>query len=139
MNRLFIAREAQHVESMIAFIRQNWAAMAQDGQPMAGRFSVYRKDRVAEQNDLMWRWLRQIEQHGWIGGRQYKADPVWHELAKRELLPESCAKIPQKWATLPSGDQVLMMGTSDLNTKEMSDYLDRLGAWAANDLGIELQ
>ena len=137
MNRIFVARQPVHVESMIAFVRANWEAMARDGRPLAARFSVYRKDRSAEQNSLMWVWLEQISRDVWVAGRQFDCK-VWNEHAKRELLPETCAKGVDKWTVLPTGERVLAMSTTDLNVAEMGDYLDRLSAWAAVEHGVEL-
>lgn len=138
MNRLFVLREPLHLQSLQACLAANWQNMATTGDPMAVRLSIYRKDRSNEQNALMWVWLDKIAQDGWASGQQFSTE-IWHEYAKRELLPDECARGIKKWRHLPTGERILQMGTSHLNTEEMGVYLDKLQAWAVTEVGVELQ
>lgn len=137
MKRLFILRERCHYDNMVAAIGANWAAMAATGVPLGIHVAPYRKTRSDEANSLMWAWLGQIAQDAWVGGRQYSAE-VWHLHAKREYLPEVNARGDEKWRVLPDGSRECVGSTTRLNTAEMRDYMDKLGAMAAG-LGVELR
>jgi hypothetical protein len=41
-------------------------------------------------------------------------------------------------ALTPGGGRRLVLSTSDLNTAEMTTYLDQLAAYAATELGVAL-
>ena len=58
-----------------------------------------------------------------------------HEHCKREFLPESCAKGVEKWGYLPSGERILTMSTTDLNTAEFADYMHQVFAFGG-ELGV---
>jgi len=105
-------------------------------KPLAVTVAEHKSKRSNEQNRLMWDRLTAISEQARPGGSQFSTE-AWHEHAKRELLPEECAKGVSKWAYLPTGDRVLKMSTTDLDVSEMTDYLDALGAMAA-ELGVEL-
>ena len=136
MKRLFVIRERKHLQSLQAFLHANCGAMARDGRPMAVRCSEYREPRSNPQNDLMWRRLRQIEEQAWADGRQFEAN-TWHEWMKRQHLPEETRAGVKKWLDLPDGTQALAMSTTDLDTQEFSDYIERLTAYAATELGVD--
>jgi hypothetical protein len=138
VRRLFVVRESQHLESLITCVRMNWEAFANAGQPLGCMVAPYKKKRSDEQNALMWVWLTQIAEQVWTGGKRYSPE-TWHEHLKRELLPETCAKGVDKWAWLPSGERVLAMSTTDLNVREFTEYLERLAAYAATELGATLK
>ncbi len=138
MNRLFVLREQLHFNSLIAALSANWQAMAAMDKPLGVTVAPYKKKRSHEQNALMWVWLTQISHQAWVAGRQFDEE-TWNEHAKREFLPERTSKGLEKWRFLPSGERVLAISTPDLNTGEMSLYMNALEAWAVSDLGVEIQ
>ena len=123
---------------MVMALKLNWAAFSLDGKPLGVRVAPYRKKRSDEQNALMWVWLTQIADQAWVAGRRF-GDETWHEHFKRECLPETCAKGVDKWRVLPSGERVLVMSTTDLNTEEFSTYMTRFSALSATDYGVTLR
>jgi hypothetical protein len=133
--RTFVLHGPSQAKQLHAFLKQNAAAMAEQGRPLEVRVSVYKAKRSTDQNALMWALLQQIADQAWIGGRHFDAE-VWHEHFKRELLPDETARGVKKWRVLPSGHRELFMGTSDLDVAEFSAYLDALQAKAATDLGV---
>lgn len=137
MKRLFVLRERAHFDSMVAAVSLNWEACAKGGKPLGVRVAPYLKKRTDEQNALMWVWMSEIAEQAWVAGRRFDED-TWHEHMKRENLPDTCEKGVEKWRYLPSGERILQMSTTDLNTAEFSEYLTRLAAMAANDLGVTL-
>lgn len=104
-----------------------------------------KKPRKLDQNALMWAGpLRDIAEQAWVHGKQFSAE-VWHEHFKREFLPEDMLTDfdsshvrdgYQKWAILPSGNQVLIGGTTQLTVKGFAAYLDQIYAYGAN-LGVQ--
>lgn len=137
MNRLFILREPLHFESLLAFLRANWRPMADVGKPLGITVAPYKKKRSDEQNALMWVWLTQMQRDAWVAGSQFDAE-TWNIHAKREFLPEVNAKGKNKWRYLPDGSRQLDMSTTDLNTAEMSLYMNALEAYAVSDLGVQI-
>lgn len=136
MKRLFVIRTRQHLQSLQAFLGSNCGAMARDGRPMAVRCTEYREPRSNPQNDLMWARIEQIAAQAWVAGRQYDKN-TWHEHMKRQHLPEETRDGVKKWRDLPDGSQALAMSTTDLDTQEFSDYIERLTADAATELGVD--
>ncbi len=133
--REFILYGPDQWKSLSAFLRQNAAAMAEQGKPLNVRISVHKAKRSNEQNALMWVLLGVIEEQGFVRGQRFDAE-VWNLHFKRELLPEETAKGVKKWRHLPNGERELFMSTSDLDVTEMSAYLDALQAKAATELGV---
>lgn len=135
--RTFILREDQNAQALWSFLRNNWRPMADAGKPLAIRISEHKASRSDEQNSLMWVWLGQIEERAYVGGRRFDA-AIWNEHCKERLLPEETAAGKRKWMHLPNGERRLILSTRDLNIAEMTEYLDKLAAYAATDLGVAL-
>lgn len=138
MKKLFILREQSHFDRMVSAIRQNWAAAALEGTPLGVRVSPYKQSRSDEQNALMWVWLGQIAQDAWIAGKQFGAE-VWHEHCKQAFYPDENSRGDKKWRELPDGSMQCVGSTTRLDAQEMSDYMNKLAAFAANELGVELK
>lgn len=136
--RTFVIRGPEQAKLLHAFLKQNAAAMAQQGQPLEVRVCVYKAKRSNDQNALMWAVLGEIAAQAWVAGRQYDAE-VWNVWAKRELLPEETARGVKKWRHLPNGERELFMSTTDLDVSEMSAYIDQLQAKAASELGVTFE
>lgn len=137
ISRTFILDGDGPANALWAFLRNNWKAMASEGKPLAIRVSQHRASRSNEQNSLMWRWLTQIDEQAYVGGRRFDAE-VWNQHAKEKLLPEETASGKRKWKHMPDGSRRLVLSTSDLNVEEMTAYLDHLAAYAATELGVTL-
>jgi len=95
---------------------------------------IFKPKRSNPQNNLYWVRLDEISEQAWFGTRQFDADTI-HEFVKRKFLPEVTAKGVEKWRWLPDGGRVLRMSTTDLDTKEFSEYFIQVEAFAA-DLGV---
>ena len=103
------------------------------------------KIRTPDQSAAMWAGpLRDIEEQAWVKGRQFKAD-VWHEHFKREFLPEGdeedfdrLVKLGyRKWDYTPQGDRVLVGSTTQLTMRGMGQYMEKLTAYGASELGVQ--
>ena len=102
------------------------------------------KLRKQDQNALMWVGpLADIAEQGYVGGRTYSAE-VWHEMFKREYLPEEydpelCKEGYRKWDQTPKGDRVLVGSTTELTKKGFSVYLTQVEAYGAVQLGVQFR
>lgn len=136
--RTFILKDESQWKLLVAFVKANAAAMAEQGKPLAARVYRYSPRASDKQRALIWICNDQIAEQAWVGGRKYDAE-TWHEHCKRELLPDETAKGVKKWRHLPDGSRVLAMGTEDLDRAEKSLYIDALIAWAATEVGVEIR
>jgi len=123
--RTFVCREGKHVEAAKAFIDSNWRSMANTKYPLQIDFKPEAKRRSIQANRYYWQILNQIATDGWIEGTQYSAE-CWHEAAKRRFIG---------FVDVPGGG-LMSMSTTDLSTKEFAEYVTKVEAWAATELGI---
>ncbi len=87
----------------------------------------HRKRRSLKQNNLMWMWIDEITPYV-SEATGYEKDEI-HELFKQNFLPH---------IKLEMGDLTAeKYSTKDLDTKEMSDYCNRIHRWAS-EFGIIL-
>ena len=103
--------------------------------PTDGTYQVeitkVKKSRTTAQNSLYWMWLREIsasyaESHG-----EYHSSEIFHQYLKRLFLG-------QEPVTINGNHMVAMVSTGKLNTKEMTDYLEKIDHWAGSELEIQL-
>lgn len=134
LSRVFVLRTADQAALLHAFLKQNAAAMAEQGQPLEVRVSVWKPRATDAQRALIWVINQQIAEQAWIRGRQFDAE-TWHEHCKRELLPEETKRGVKKWRVLPNGDRELSMSTENLDREEKTAYIDAQLALAAS-LGV---
>lgn len=81
--------------------------------------------RSLDQNSLYWMWL------GIIANDTGNTANDVHEWCKCEFLPPVFVAINGK-------QQECRRSTTELNTADMTAYLDRVSAWSAMELGIAL-
>lgn len=82
------------------------------------------KDRSINQNALMWMWFACI------------ADTTGN--TKEEVHDAYCYMFLSRPVTMGNRRGNIPMGTSKLNTEEMKEFLDKVQADAASELGITL-
>lgn len=80
--------------------------------------------RTIAQNDLMWMWMQCIE----------------HETGtpKQDVYSYYCKKFLMKTIRIGERLEKVYDTTSKLNTKQMSDFMNKVQADAAGELGIQL-
>lgn len=89
----------------------------------------YNSKRSVEQNRRLWKIYGELSDRAWVNGRRYSAE-TWHEYCKGVLLGFDIK-------AMPDGTEVKTpISTTTLNTAEMTDYQNRLQAWAAGEFGI---
>jgi len=101
------------------------------------------KGRKLSANARYWAGpLSDIAKQAWVQGRQYSAE-VWHEMYKREYLPEDndpeLAELAKegycKWSFDPMGERILVGSTTQLTKKGFARYLQQVEAYGAS-LGV---
>ncbi len=136
--RVIILRAEEQRDRLLALVRN---LPVDADKPLQVVVDEYRPPRKQDQNALMWAGpLLDIAQQAWLDGQQFSAE-AWHELAKREFLPEQfdpllCREGYQKWTVTPDGGRALIGTTTKLTVKGMAQYLEQLYAFGAN-LGVQ--
>ena len=89
----------------------------------------YKAKRSHEQNKRLWAIYGELADKAWVNGRRYSAE-TWHEYCKGMFLG-------YELKAMPDGTEVKTpISTTTLNTAEMTDYQNRLQAWAAGNFGL---
>ena len=84
-----------------------------------------KKRRSLNQNALMWKW------HGIVAEATGHTANEIHEWAKLTFLPPAFITIDGKTVEIRKS-------TTDLDTREMSRFMDNYNAWAASEMGLVL-
>jgi len=134
--RNFVIRNADNARALWNFIKENAAAMIEQGRFIAVRVYEWKPQATDAQRALIWIINQQMEEKAWIKAKRYEAD-IWHEQFKREFLPDETRKGVKKWLVLPNGERSLHMSTEDLDREEKSTYIDQCIAYAAS-IGVEI-
>lgn len=89
----------------------------------------YNSKRSVEQNRRLWKIYAKLADEAWVNGRRYSAE-TWHEYCKGMFLG-------YELKAMPDGTELKTpISTTTLNTAEMTDYQNRLQAWAAGNFGL---
>ena len=89
----------------------------------------YNSKRSIEQNRRLWAIYGELADKAWVNGRRYSAE-TWHEYCKGYFLGFELK-------AMPDGTELKTpISTTTLNTAEMTDYQNRLQAWAAGNFGL---
>lgn len=113
-----------------AIVRANAKAFNDNGRPLRVILTSSDRKRSTEANGYYWSFLlEQIADQAWVDGRQYSKD-VWHEFFAQEYAE----KIE---FALPDGSMMTRRkSTTELKVGEFSEYLQKVEAYAATDLGV---
>jgi NinB protein len=115
---LIIANEAVRKRA------QDWLARA----PIGYRIEFKEAKRTTEQSDLMWTLLSFVASQKLHFGRKYDTE-TWKCIFMNQLGQET------KFIPTLDGQSVFPMGqrSSDLSKKEMTDLIDYISAWGAEN------
>lgn len=121
---------------LVELVRPLAGPLALRGTPLRVTVAEKRIDRRLERNAFMWAGvLEQIAGQVYPGGQRHSAE-AWHELLKRECLPDTCAAGVDKWAHHADGTRSLRMSTGDLDDHEFEEYLLAIQGHAASEWGV---
>jgi hypothetical protein len=129
LNRTFEIRHESHIVACGAFIRANWRACLEAGEPLRIEVTQRGDKRSAEQNKRYWALLRSISEQAWVDGRQFDSE-TWHEHFRRTL-------IGTEEIHLPDGTRIERgISTTTLSVSEFTSFMDRIEQYAAEQLGV---
>lgn len=88
----------------------------------------FKKKRTRSQNSLMWARYEEIAHaiHSETGADK---DDI-HEYCKAHFAPPKVKEV--------FGEAIVIRSTAALDTKEMSEFMDKVEAWAATEFGVQL-
>lgn len=127
MLRVFVLRDDNRAQMLWAFLKANWKQLAEAGKPLAVTVTEYKSLRSIEQNKRYWAIIRQISEQAYLNGTCYSSD-AWHEHFKRMFIGS---------VDLPDGGTYGQSSTS-LSVPEFADYMTKVEAYAASELGVEI-
>lgn len=130
MYREFVLRSPAVWKALVSVVKANAKACADKGTPLRVILTSEEQKRNPEQNRRLWGHLyKQIAEQAWINGRQYDAE-VWHEMLARKF--GVCDDFE-----LPTGEVVVVRrSTTKMSVHEFTEYMDRVEAYAATELGV---
>lgn len=132
MLRTFILRNDQHAQSLWAFLKGNWKAMADQGKPLSVTIAEHKARRNNEQNALLHALLQEIAEQAWVEGKQYDME-TWKEFFR-------CTYIGTEEITLPGGKRLERgISTTTLSVHDFADFVTKIQAYAIDQLGVEFQ
>lgn len=123
--RQFVLRDETSAKALWGFLKQNWAALAQQGKPLAITVTEWRAKRSGQANRRYWAILNEISSQAWINGKQYSKEAWHHEFAGRFI----------GWEETPGG-HMSPISTTTLDIGEFSDYMTKIEEYAASELGL---
>lgn len=128
--REFTLRSPSIWKALCAFVAANASACLERGKPLRVIVTEDERKRNAEQNRFYWGVvLAAIAEQAWVDGRRFDKD-TWHEyFARRHGVCED--------VVLPTGEIVTRRkSTTQMTVGEFSEYLNRVQAEAAQELGV---
>lgn len=97
-----------------------------DGNPALDiTIRPHNSKRSNEQNKRMWKIYQTLQSSIWINGKQYDQE-LWHEQCKRMFI--GCNELPN--------GTLVGISTTTLSTEEMTEYQNKIQAWAAAEYGV---
>lgn len=133
LDRIVRTREAAHEAASVAYAHAK--AIIDNGKPARIVATEHENDRSLQQNRYYWAaCLREISEQATINGQRYTAD-AWHELFRRQFLGYEIELVRVAGRKRPVVNRRLK-STAKLKVKPFGEYLDKVQAFAATDLGV---
>lgn len=128
--REFVLTRPEIWRSLVALIAGNARTYLERGKPLRVIVTEEERKRTTQANAFYWGpVLTTIAEQAWVQGRQYSKD-VWHEHF-------ACLYLPRTEIVTPYGEIVARRkSTTELSVGEFSEYLQRVQAAAATELGV---
>lgn len=127
LKKIFTIRTEEQIKHLGQFIRANWQAFANAGNPIVCNLSEFRSTRSREQNNYYWALLEDIEEQAYFNGRRYSKD-VWHEHFKRKFIGLE---------EMPKGPP-MAKSSAKLNVAEFAAFITQVQSEAQQELGVVL-
>ena len=118
-------------QSDLEYIRLNLLSMSLD-KPVEITIKEYVKNRSHAQNRLMHDWFNKMSEHYFLTTGEFYAPLAWKELLKEKFLGFDMIELPD--GTI----KAITKHTSDCNTKELTEFLEKIDYYAVTELGLML-
>lgn len=112
-------------------VRLNLLSMSLD-KPVEITIKEYVKNRSHAQNRLMHDWFNKMSEHYFLTTGESYAPLAWKELLKEKFLGFDMIELPD--GTI----KAITKHTSDCNTKELTEFLEKIDHYAVTELGLML-
>lgn len=112
-------------------VRLNLMSMSLD-KPVEITIKEYVKNRSHAQNRLMHDWFNKMSEHYFLTCGESYAPLAWKELLKEKFLGFDMIELPD--GTI----KAITKHTSDCNTKELTEFLEKIDHYAVTELGLML-
>ena len=109
----------------ITFIQAQAPVCAKAGKPIHVEVFDDVKKRSSKANSRYWALLHTIGDQTWVEGKTF-SPKVWHTFFSDKFTPRY---------DMPGGGSCCI-GTSELSTAEFGEYMDKVEAYAASELGV---
>ena len=95
--------------------------------------------RTLQANRLLWSWNSEIQLHLAAHHGQLASAEQWHDILVAKLMPSVLhpVRLPDDAAGFTY--KVGRMKTSQMNKKQMGEYMEKLQAYCADTLGLVLE
>lgn len=121
--------QIQNMRPLMTTIWNNLQGWLKESPDLEISIRPYKSKRSIEQNRRLWKIYGEMADKAWVNGRRYSAE-TWHEYCKGMFLG-------YELKAMPDGSELKTpISTTTLNTAEMTDYQNRLQAWAAGNFGL---
>ena len=110
-------------------VRLNLMSMSLD-KPVEITIKEYVKNRSHAQNRLLHDWFNKMSEHYFLTTGESYAPLAWKELLKEKFLGFDMIELPD--GTI----KAITKHTSDCNTKELTEFLEKIDHYAVTELGL---
>jgi hypothetical protein len=125
MHKVFVLTERSEVDGFYNELMRLWLNSANSGKPIEVLVRDVHRSRSPQANRYYWKLLRDISDQAWVDGKQYSAE-AYHEWAKRQFIGME---------ELPGGGMI-GLSTTTLSVADFADYITKIEAYAAEELGV---
>lgn len=101
-------------------------------KPVIITIDEYVKNRTNAQNRLMHQWFNKISEHYFLTAGEAYAPLAWKEMLKEKFLGFDMIEMPD------GSVKAITKHTSDCNTKELTEFLEKVDYYAVTELGLML-
>jgi hypothetical protein len=127
IHKIFIVRDRDILRNLGVYIRDNWEAAAERGEPLMVEISLEDAQRSDEANRYYWGvTLKQVAEQAWWDGKQWPAR-AWHEDLKERFAPR---------IDTPAGLSK-PMSTADMSHKVFQRYVKDCETYAITELHVQ--
>lgn len=130
MKPLIFRCQVSNARPLLENIQRNITGWLHDCPDLEVVIRPHRSKRSIEQNKRLWKIYQTISEQVWVNGHKFDAE-TWHEYFKSHFIGYNEVVNPMTGEV-----NKIPLSTTTMNTQEMTEYQNKLQAWAANEYGI---